>query len=58
MFIVPQGLHFSVFLTFDFHHNKSEQSKLEENSALNLKLSYFPFFDLFDLALYIFLYLT
>jgi len=43
MLVVPQGLYISVYLTFGFHHNKSEQSKLEENNALNLKPSYFPF---------------
>lgn len=43
MLVGPQGLYFSVYLTFGFHHNKSEQSKLAENSALNLKPSYFPF---------------
>lgn len=43
MLIVPQRLHISVYLTFGFYYSKYEQSKLEENSALNLKLSYFPF---------------
>lgn len=54
MLIVPPGLYFSIYLTFAIHHDKSEQSKLGENSESNLK----SFFELFDLALYMFLYLT
>lgn len=47
MLIVPPELYFSIYLTFAFHHNKSEQSKWGENSEPNLKY----FFELFDLAL-------